>query len=89
MTQNVKALCHVDGISGWDGVSKVAVIVSGHSGDNTIDFSQNSSNGTVTVYVDPASYTLKQDIYNGVKTRLQSSPWNVTFGANDVLHFMD
>lgn len=57
------------------------VVVSGTSLDGSAHFDENS--GTINVYVDFASSTLKADIEAGLKAKLEAAPYNMTFGGGD------
>jgi hypothetical protein len=88
MTQNVVALCHIDAIGGY-GNGLLNVIVSGGTPDGSLAFNNSNGPGVISVPVDPTTPDLKLAIYQGVQTILEASPFNVTFGANDVLRFID
>lgn len=59
------------------------VTINGVSADSTVHFQP--SDGAFNVAVDFTSATLIADIEAAVKTRLQASPYNMTFGTGDTV----
>lgn len=55
----------------------------GVSADSTVHFGDG-----INVYVDFTSATLIADIEAGMKTKLQLSPWNMTFGPGDTVRLI-
>lgn len=68
--------------------STVGVHCSGKSTDASVDFT-GATNGTIGVAgLSWDSYTLNSDIEDAVRTRLQSAPYSMTFGAGDTVRML-
>jgi hypothetical protein len=57
-------------------------------GTNTAHF-RNSSEGCISLSgLNPASLSFSKDVEAAVKTALQASPYNLTFGTGDVVRLL-
>ncbi len=66
----------------------MGVFISGVSTDGTVDFTGNVNPPIGMPTVNWSGGTVTADIEAFVKTRLQSSPYNMTFGGSDTVLLM-